>query len=161
VRGGLRIGLGYDSHAFGADRPLRLAGTEIPHASGLIGHSDGDAIAHAVTDAILGAAALGDIGGLFPDTDPAWRGADSLAMLGAALDRVRAAGFVVANVDVTVVAERPRLGPYVPAMRDRLARVLNVPVDGVSIKGKTNEGMDAVGRGEGLQVFAIALLTPA
>ena len=151
-----RIGLGFDSHTFGAARPLRLAGVVIPHETGLTGHSDGDAVAHAVTDAVLGAAALGDIGQLFPDTDPRWRGADSMAMLETACARVRAAGYVIVNVDATVITERPRLAAHVPAMRERLAGVLGVPVDAVSIKGKTNEGMDAVGRGDGLQVFAIA-----
>jgi len=156
-----RIGVGYDSHTFGAHRPLLLGGVPIPHDSGLTGHSDGDAVAHAVTDAVLGAAALGDIGALFPDTDPQWRGADSLRMLATACARVHAAGLVVGNVDVTVVTQRPRLAPHVPAMRERLAAVLGVPVGAVSVKGKTNEGMDAVGRGEGLQVFAVALLLPA
>lgn len=156
-----RIGVGYDSHTFGADRPLRLAGVPIPHESGLTGHSDGDAVAHAVTDAVLGAAALGDIGALFPDTDPRWRGADSMHMLASACDRARDAGFTVGNVDVTVITQRPKLAPHVTAMRERLAAVLGVPVTAVSVKGKTNEGMDAVGRGEGLQVFAVALLLPA
>jgi 2-C-methyl-D-erythritol 2,4-cyclodiphosphate synthase len=156
-----RIGIGYDSHTFGADRPLLLAGIPIPHDSGLAGHSDGDAVAHAVTDAVLGAAALGDIGALFPDTDPRWRGADSMGMLATACARVRAAGFTVGNVDVTVITQRPRLAPHVPAMRERLAATLGIPIDTVSVKGKTNEGMDAVGRGEGLQVFAVALLLPA
>jgi 2-C-methyl-D-erythritol 2,4-cyclodiphosphate synthase len=156
-----RIGIGYDSHTFGAERPLVLAGVSIAHDSGLTGHSDGDAVAHAVTDAVLGAAALGDIGALFPDTDPQWRGADSMRMLATACERVRAAGFAVGNVDVTVVTQRPRLVPHVPAMRERLAAVLGVAAGSVSVKGKTNEGMDAVGRGEGLQVFAVALLLPA
>jgi 2-C-methyl-D-erythritol 2,4-cyclodiphosphate synthase len=151
-----RIGLGFDSHTFGAARPLRLAGVIIPHDTGLTGHSDGDAVAHAVTDALLGAAALGDIGQLFPDTDARWRGADSMVLLETAYARVRAAGFAVVNVDVTVIAQRPRLAPHVPAMRERLAGTLGVAVDAVSIKGKTNEGMDAIGRGEGLQVFAVA-----
>jgi 2-C-methyl-D-erythritol 2,4-cyclodiphosphate synthase len=156
-----RIGVGYDSHTFGAARPLLLAGVAIPHDSGLTGHSDGDAVAHAVTDAVLGAAALGDIGALFPDTDPQWRGADSMRMLATACGRVRAAGFTVGNVDVTVITQRPRLAPHVPAMRERLAAALGVPAGSVSVKGKTNEGMDAVGRGEGLQVFAVALLLPS
>jgi 2-C-methyl-D-erythritol 2,4-cyclodiphosphate synthase len=156
ITGRTRVGLGYDSHTFGAARPLRLAGVVIPHETGLTGHSDGDAVAHAVTDAVLGAAALGDIGQLFPDTDPRWRGADSMALLATACQRVRDAGFVVVNVDATVVTQHPRLAPHVPAMRERLAGALGVPVEAVSIKGKTNEGMDAVGRGDGLQVFAIA-----
>jgi 2-C-methyl-D-erythritol 2,4-cyclodiphosphate synthase len=153
-----RVGFGYDSHTFGAERPLRLAGVAIPHDTGLTGHSDGDAVAHALTDAILGAAALGDIGQLFPDTDPQWQGADSMAMLARACARVGEAGFRVVNVDATVVTQRPKVAPYVPEMRKRLAAVLELSLDAVSVKGKTNEGMDAVGRGEGLQVFAVALL---
>lgn len=152
----VRVGLGYDSHTFGAERPLRLAGIVIPHDTGLRGHSDGDAVAHAVTDAVLGAAAVGDIGQLFPDSDPRWRGADSMAMLETACARVREAGYVVVNVDATVITQRPRIAPHVAAMRERLAATLDLPVGAVSIKGKTNEGMDAVGRGDGLQVFAIA-----
>jgi 2-C-methyl-D-erythritol 2,4-cyclodiphosphate synthase len=153
-----RAGFGYDSHAFGADRPLRLAGIIIPGSRGLMGHSDGDAVAHAVTDALLGAAALGDIGQLFPNTDPAWRDADSLRLLEDACGRVRQAGYSIENVDVTIVLERPRLVPHIPAMRERLAATLGIPLTGVSIKAKTNEGMDAVGRGEGIQVFAVALV---
>ena len=153
-----RIGFGYDSHTFGADRPLRLAGVVVPHDSGLTGHSDGDALAHAVTDAILGAAALGDIGRLFPDTDPRWRGADSMAMLATAYARVVEAGYHLINVDATVVTQQPKLAPHVPAMREHLAAALGVSPGAISVKGKTNEGMDAVGRGEGLQVFAVALL---
>ena len=156
----VRVGLGYDSHTFGADRPLRLAGVVIPHDSGLTGHSDGDAVAHAITDALLGAAALGDIGRHFPDTDPQWRGADSMTMLADGAKRVRAAGFTIVNVDATVITQRPRLAPHVKAMRERVAAVLDVAVDAVSIKGKTNEGMDAVGRGVGLQVFAVASIAP-
>lgn len=151
-----RFGLGYDSHTFGADRPLRLAGVEIAHATGLTGHSDGDAVAHAVIDALLGAAALGDIGRLFPDTDPRWKNADSLRLLATVRERLRETGWAVGNVDVTVITETPRLAPHVPAMRAKLAETLEVPVQLVSIKGKTNEGMDGVGRGEGLQVLAIA-----
>lgn len=156
----VRIGLGYDSHTFGADRPLRLAGVLIPHDSGLTGHSDGDAVAHAITDAVLGAAAQGDIGQHFPDTDPRWRGADSMALLADSGARVRAAGFAIVNVDATVITQAPRLAPHIPAMRERVAAALGIAVDAVSIKGKTNEGMDAVGRGDGLQVFAIASITP-
>jgi 2-C-methyl-D-erythritol 2,4-cyclodiphosphate synthase len=151
-----RVGLGFDSHTFGADRPLRLAGVVIPHETGLTGHSDGDAVAHAVTDALLGAAALGDIGQMFPDTDPAWRGADSMRLLADARERVVQAGFALVNVDATVILERPKLAPHVPAMRERLAAALGLPVSAVSVKATTNEGMDAVGRGEGIQVFAVA-----
>ena len=152
----MRIGHGYDVHQFAVGRELVLGGVKIPHAKGLLGHSDADALIHAVCDACLGAAALGDIGQLFPDTDARWRGADSMVLLETAYARVRAAGFAVVNVDVTVIAQRPRLAPHVPAMRERLAGTLGVPVDAVSVKGKTNEGMDAIGRGEGLQVFAVA-----
>ena len=154
----MRIGFGFDSHRFGVDRPLRLAGVAIPHESGLVGHSDGDAVAHAVTDAVLGAAALGDIGSLFPDTDPAWKDADSMELLAEAMRRVVAAGFRVQNVDVTVICRAPRIRPHADAMRVRLADVLGIPVGAVSVKGKTNEGMDALGRGEGLAVHVAALL---
>jgi 2-C-methyl-D-erythritol 2,4-cyclodiphosphate synthase len=118
-------------------------------------------VAHAVTDALLGAAALGDIGALFPDTDARWRDADSLELLAEVRARVVAAGFAIANVDTTVIVERPRLASHIPAMRERLARVLGIPLGAVSIKAKTNEGMDAVGRGEGIQAFAVALLVGA
>lgn len=155
----MRIGMGYDSHRFGANRPLLLAGVEIPHESGLVGHSDGDAVAHAVTDAILGAAALGDIGALFPDTDAAWKDADSMAMLAEAMRRVRVAGFHVENVDVTVICQAPKVRPHADAMRARLATVLGLSLTAVSIKGKTNEQMDAIGRGEGIAVHAVALLS--
>lgn len=157
----MRAGFGYDSHTFGADRPLRLAGVEIAHPTGLMGHSDGDAVAHALTDALLGAAALGDIGRHFPDSDPRWKGADSLTMLATTAALVRDAGWEPVNVDATVVTEAPKLAPHVPAMRARLAEALGLPVDAVSVKGKSNEGMDAVGRGEGLQVFAIATVERA
>jgi 2-C-methyl-D-erythritol 2,4-cyclodiphosphate synthase len=156
-----RIGFGYDSHTFGANRPLKLGGVVIPHDVGLTGHSDGDALAHAVTDALLGAAALGDIGQLFPDSDPALEGADSMRLLAEAYQRVRQAGLAVVNLDATVVLERPRLAPHVAAMRERLAGTLGIPVAAVSVKAKTNERMDAVGRGEGIQVFAIAMIDAA
>jgi 2-C-methyl-D-erythritol 2,4-cyclodiphosphate synthase len=136
-----------------------LGGVRIPGDLGLAGHSDADAIAHAVTDAILGAAALGDIGQMFPDTDPRWKDADSLGMLSEAVARVRGAGYAVANVDVTVIAERPRIGPYRDAIRASLARVLGIDPGDVSVKGKTNEGVDALGRGEALAVHAVALLS--
>jgi 2-C-methyl-D-erythritol 2,4-cyclodiphosphate synthase len=156
-----RFGIGYDAHSFGAERPLVLGGVEIPHDSGLVGHSDGDAVAHAVIDALLGAAAMGDIGRLFPDTDPRWRNADSLALLEEVRGRLWAARLAVGNVDVTVITERPKLAPYVDRMRERLAAVLGVPIGAVSIKAKTNEGMDAVGAGRGLQVFAVAAIMEA
>jgi len=153
-----RTGIGYDSHRFVEGRPLILGGQHIPHTHGLAGHSDADAVAHALTDAILGAAAVGDIGTHFPDTDPRWKGADSIALLAAARDIVAARGFRVAQVDVTVVMERPKLGPHVPAMRAALAAALQLSVDEVSVKAKTNEGMGWIGRGEGIATMAVATL---
>ena len=153
-----RLGIGYDSHRFAPGGPLRLAGVDIPSDVHLSGHSDADAVCHAVTDALLGAAGRGDIGTLFPDNDPANEGRDSIAMLRLALDVVRAAGYAPINVDVTVVTERPRIGPHRDAMRHRLADALGLEVDRVSIKGKTNEGMGWIGRGEGLACLAVASL---
>jgi len=153
-----RAGIGYDSHRFGEQGPLILGGVTIPECVRLIGHSDGDAIAHAITDAILGAACAGDIGEMFSDTDPANRGRDSLDMLRAAVRRVGALGFVVHQVDATVVAERPRIAAYREAMRSALAAALGITPDRVSVKGKTNEGMGWVGRGEGIACVAVATL---
>jgi 2-C-methyl-D-erythritol 2,4-cyclodiphosphate synthase len=153
-----RVGVGYDSHRFAAGGPLVLGGLHIPSDFHLTGHSDGDAVAHAITDALLGAAGLGDIGEMFSDQDPAHKGADSLMMLRAALSRLDAAGFVPVNVDVTVVAERPKIAPHRDAMRQALAPVLGLPVAAVSIKGKTNEGMGWIGRGEGLACIAVAIV---
>jgi 2-C-methyl-D-erythritol 4-phosphate cytidylyltransferase/2-C-methyl-D-erythritol 2,4-cyclodiphosphate synthase len=154
-----RIGTGYDLHRLVPGRPLILAGVHIPFESGLHGHSDADIVCHAVTDAILGAAALGDIGLLFPDTSPKWKDANSLELLGAAVGVVRDAGFAVGNIDVTVIAERPKLRPHVDAMRTNLARLLKVEVTAVSVKAKTNEAVDATGRGEAMSCHAVALLT--
>jgi 2-C-methyl-D-erythritol 2,4-cyclodiphosphate synthase len=154
----MRIGHGYDSHRFGSDRPLILGGVEIPSDVGLSGHSDADAVAHAVTDAILGAAGLGDIGGHFPDTEPAWRDADSLGLLGRAVHLLEGENYQVVNVDVTVIAERPRIGPHAAQMRERLAGVLGIAPGHVSVKGKSNEGMGWIGRSEGIAVFAVALI---
>lgn len=153
-----RVGIGYDSHRFAPGGPMILAGVRIPAAISLAGHSDADAVAHAVTDALLGAAAAGDIGALFPDSDPANRGRDSMEMLTAAHTAVRALGFAVMNVDVTVIAETPRIGPHALAMRGNLATVLDVLVDCVCVKGKSNEGMGWIGRGEGLACIAVATL---
>ncbi|MSO53102.1 MAG: 2-C-methyl-D-erythritol 2,4-cyclodiphosphate synthase, partial [Acidobacteria bacterium] len=155
----LRIGNGYDLHRLVAGRPLILAGVTIPFELGLDGHSDADIVCHAVTDAVLGAAAAGDIGRLFPDTDPKWKGADSIALLRGALVQVHAAGYRVSNVDVTVIAQRPKLLPYLLVMRENLAAALDVDVSAVSIKGKTNEGVDSMGRGEAMACHAVALLT--
>jgi 2-C-methyl-D-erythritol 2,4-cyclodiphosphate synthase len=153
-----RFGIGYDSHVFVEGRPLVLGGVEIDHPRGLKGHSDGDAVCHAVIDALLGAAAMGDIGTHFPDTDDRWRGADSLKLLHEVRRRLAAASYSIVNVDITVLLEYPKLRPYVDAMRQRLAAALGVPISAVSVKAKTNEKMDAVGRGEGVQVFAVASL---
>lgn len=154
----LRVGIGYDSHRFGEGRQLVLGGVWIPHDHGLVGHSDADAVSHAVTDAILGGCGLGDIGRLFPDTDPQWKDADSLVLLGMAVARVREAGYDVGNVDVVVICERPKIGPHAQAMREGLARALGIDPSMVSVKGKTNEGVDATGRGEALAVHAVATL---
>lgn len=154
----VRFGIGYDAHLFGADRPLVLGGVEIPHDTGLRGHSDGDAIAHAVIDALLGAAAMGDIGRVFPDTDARWKDADSMKLLADVKHRLMGARYLVGNVDVTVITEVPRLAPHIDRIRARLAQVLGVEVAAVSVKAKTNEGMDAVGEGRGLQVLAVASL---
>ena len=153
-----RLGLGYDSHTFGAQRPLVLGGVAIPHESGLVGHSDGDAVAHAVSDALLGAAAMGDIGRLFPDTDERWKGANSMQLLAEVKRRIVAASYVIVNVDVTVITEAPKLAPHAEAMRANLAAAVGLPTGAVSVKAKTNEKMDDVGAGKGLQVFAIASL---
>ncbi len=156
-----RVGIGYDSHRFAEGGPLVLGGIAIPGDTHLAGHSDGDAIAHALTDAILGAAALGDIGEMFSDTDLANRGRNSLAMLGAGVARARTAGWIVQQVDVVVVLEQPRIAPHRAAMAAALARALGVGVAAVSIKGKTNEGMGWIGRGEGIACMAVATLVAA
>jgi 2-C-methyl-D-erythritol 4-phosphate cytidylyltransferase/2-C-methyl-D-erythritol 2,4-cyclodiphosphate synthase len=156
-----RIGTGYDLHVFAEGRPLILGGVRIPYDRGLRGHSDADAVCHAVTDAILGAANLGDIGRLFPDTDPRYQDADSLVLLADAAGRVRDAGWQIVNVDVVVIAERPKIGPHAAAMQASLAGPLGVDPAAIAIKGKTNEGVDATGRGEALAVHAVALIARA
>jgi 2-C-methyl-D-erythritol 2,4-cyclodiphosphate synthase len=153
-----RIGIGYDSHRLVEGRPLILGGEVVPHSAGLKGHSDGDALCHAITDAVLGAAALGDIGRHFPDSDPQYKGANSLALLVRAVGIVHEAGYLVENVDAVVIAEWPKLAPHVDRIRARLAGALGVDAVAVSVKGKTNEGMGEVGQGEGLAVHAVALL---
>ena len=153
-----RIGIGYDSHRLVEGRQLILGGEVVPHSAGLKGHSDGDALCHAITDALLGAAALGDIGRHFPDTDPQYKGANSLGLLVRAVGIIHEAGYVVENVDAVVIAERPKLAPHVDRIRARLAGALGVDVGAVSVKGKTNEGMGEVGRAEGMAVHAVALL---
>ncbi|MGB7211872.1 MAG: 2-C-methyl-D-erythritol 2,4-cyclodiphosphate synthase [Gemmatimonadales bacterium] len=151
-----RIGVGYDSHRFETGRPLILGGVTIPADRGLAGHSDADAVAHALTDAILGAAAAGDIGRLFPDSDPQWRGADSLRLLQAAHEVVRAKGWHFVQGDVTIICEHPKLAVHLLAMATHLAGVLGVSSDAIGLKAKTNEGMGWVGRGEGIAVMAVA-----
>jgi 2-C-methyl-D-erythritol 2,4-cyclodiphosphate synthase len=154
-----RVGLGYDSHRFVAGRPLVLGGVRIEHEMGLAGHSDADAVLHAVTDAVLGAMAAGDIGELFPDTDPRWAGADSSIFLAEAVRLAARRGCRVANCDVTVLTEAPRLGPHKRRMAARIAELLGVSPDAVAVKAKTNEQMGALGRGEGLAAMAAVLLT--
>ena len=154
----MKIGYGYDSHRFEEGRPLFLGGVLIPGSPGLKGHSDADVLIHAVIDALLGAAALGDIGSHFPDTDDRWRGADSAKLLSAVVDEVARAGYRVGNVDATVVCERPKLRPHVEAIRERLAVLLGTGVGSVSVKGKTNEKMDDVGAGAGIEAHCVALL---
>lgn len=154
----MRVGLGYDSHRFAEGRKLMLGGVEIPGARGLAGHSDADVLIHALIDALLGAAACGDIGSHFPDTDPAWAGADSAQLLARVVDELAANGFRVGNVDATVICEAPKLRPHVAAIRARLAGLLGVAVSHVSVKGKTNERMDDVGAGLGIAVHCVALL---
>ena len=154
----MRVGIGYDSHRFAKGRKLILGGVEIPHDRGLRGHSDADAVSHALIDALLGAAALGDVGRMFPDSDPEWRDAHSLDLLHKAYIRVRAAGFQFVQADVTVIVEQPPLAPHIPAMQQRLGDTLLVSPTFVSIKAKTNEGMGWIGKGEGIAVIAVAVL---
>lgn len=155
---GFRVGTGYDLHRLVAGRPLVLGGVAIPFDRGLHGHSDADIVCHAVTDAVLGAAGAGDIGRHFPDTDPAWKDADSVALLQRAVAVVAARGLHVVNVDVTVIAQAPRLAPFADAMRARLAHALGCDAADVSVKGKTNEGVDSMGTGESMAAHAVALL---
>lgn len=154
----MRIGNGYDSHRFAEGRRLVLGGVEIPSNRGLDGHSDADAVAHAVTDALLGAAGMGDIGRHFPPSDPQWKDADSMQLLARVVRLLEGRNYQAVNVDVTVVTEAPRIGPYADAMRERLAAVLGISPDNVSVKGKSNEGLGWIGRGEGVAVYAVALL---
>lgn len=154
----MRVGVGYDSHRFDDSRPLVLGGVSIPGSPGLSGHSDGDAITHAVIDALLGAGGLGNIGERFPDTDIEWKNADSLLLLEQTIRWVEERNYQVVNVDVTVVAEQPRITPHAEAMSHVLSRYLHIAPDAVSIKGKSNEGMGWIGRSEGLAVTAVALL---
>jgi 2-C-methyl-D-erythritol 2,4-cyclodiphosphate synthase len=158
MSGERRVGVGYDVHRVSGARTLVLGGVEVPGAAGLQGHSDADVLAHAVIDAVLGAAALGDIGTHFPDSDPQYENADSIELLERTVALVRERGWKVVNVDATVVCDQPRIAPHSAAMADRLAAALGVEADSVSVKGTSNEGMGFIGRGEGIATIAVALL---
>jgi 2-C-methyl-D-erythritol 2,4-cyclodiphosphate synthase len=154
----LRIGEGWDTHALVLGRPLVLGGVTIAHSHGLLGHSDADALLHAITDALLGAAGLGDIGTHYPDTDPAFRGADSLQLLAHTAQQLSDAGYRIVNIDSTVIAQAPRLAPHIAAMRERIARTLGLPVDAVNVKAKTAEKMGPVGEGRAIEARAVCLV---
>ena len=154
----IRVGYGYDVHRLVEGRKLILGGVDIPFEKGLLGHSDADVLLHAITDALFGAAALGDIGSHFPDTNPRYKGADSLKLLEACGRELAAYGWTIGNIDATIVAQRPKLLPYVPQMRENIARVLNISVEQVSLKGKTEEGLGFTGTGEGMAVHAVCLI---
>lgn len=153
-----RIGNGYDVHQLAPELPLVLGGVVIPFEKGCVAHSDGDVLIHALCDALLGALALGDIGHLFPDTDDAYKGIDSKILLGRVAALVRSKGWEVANVDMTLLAQRPKIAPYIPMMRETLAKVLGIPVDAVSVKATTTERLGFVGREEGIAAYATCLL---
>jgi 2-C-methyl-D-erythritol 2,4-cyclodiphosphate synthase len=153
-----RVGQGFDAHRLVAGRRLMLGGVHVPHDQGLAGHSDGDCVLHAVCDALLGAAAAGDMGEHFPSRDPKWKDASSLVFLAEVRRKLEGAGFAVENVDATVVAEAPALAPHLPAMRQTLARALDIPESAVSLKAKSTDGLGALGRGEGIAAFAVALI---
>lgn len=154
----MRVGEGWDTHQLVTGRPLVLGGVTIPHTHGLLGHSDADALLHAITDALFGAAGLGDIGRHFPDTDAAFKGADSAVLLAEAARRVRAEGWQIANVDSTIVAQAPKLAPHIGAMRERIAAVLGLAADAVNVKAKTAEKMGPVGEGRAIETRAVCLL---
>jgi 2-C-methyl-D-erythritol 2,4-cyclodiphosphate synthase len=153
-----RIGLGYDIHRLAKGRALVLGGVRIPFDRGLSGHSDADVICHAIADSLLGAAALGDIGVHFPNDDPLWKNADSLFLLHLVIGKVRKAGYLPVNVDATLIAERPKIGPHVKAMRSNLGEALGLPMGAVSVKATTNEGLGSLGKGQGMACLAVALL---
>lgn len=154
----MRIGHGYDVHKFAKDRPLILGGVEIPFEMGLLGHSDADVLLHAISDALLGASALGDIGLLFPDTDPQYEGADSIQLLRQVCRKVREAGFEIENVDATVLAQQPKLRPYIDDMRAMISAAVGIDIDCVSVKATTEEGLGFTGRKEGIAAHAVCLL---
>ena len=154
----LRIGHGYDVHQLVPDRKLILGGVEVPWERGLLGHSDADVLTHAVMDALLGAAGLGDIGRHFPDSDPAYAGADSLVLLGRVMELLEAAGWRVVNVDATILAQRPKLAPHIPTMRERLARAMGAEPERINVKATTEEGLGFTGAGEGMAAHAVCLI---
>ncbi|MDX7991568.1 2-C-methyl-D-erythritol 2,4-cyclodiphosphate synthase [Xenorhabdus littoralis] len=154
----MRIGHGFDVHKFGGERPLVIGGVRIPYEHGLIAHSDGDVALHAATDALLGAAALGDIGKLFPDTDPAFKGADSRELLKEAYRRIRAKGYRIGNLDITIIAQAPKMLPHIPQMRVNLAEDLECHMDDINVKATTTEKLGFIGRKEGIACEAVALL---
>ena len=154
----IRVGYGYDVHRLVEGQKLILGGVDIPFEKGLLGHSDADVLLHAITDALFGAAALGDIGSHFPDTDPRYKGADSMKLLEACGRELREQGWRISNIDSTIVAQRPKLLPHVPQMRENIARVLGLEVSQVSVKGKTEEGLGFTGTGEGMAVHAVCLI---
>ncbi len=155
----MRIGHGYDVHKLVVDRPLILGGVTIPYEKGLLGHSDADVLLHAVADALLGAAALGDIGKLFPDTDDAYLGANSLDLLREVVSHVGDAGYVVGNIDATIIAQRPKMAQYIDNMRQNIAIACNIPIDAVNVKATTEEGLGFTGSGEGIAAHAVCLIT--
>ena len=154
----MRIGHGYDVHRLAPGRKLILGGVELPFEKGLLGHSDADVLTHAVMDALLGAAALGDIGKLFPDSDPAYEGADSLVLLGRVTEILAERGYRIGNVDATVLAQRPKLALHIPAMREKLAAAMGIDLEQVSVKATTEEGLGFTGTGEGIAAHAVALI---
>jgi 2-C-methyl-D-erythritol 2,4-cyclodiphosphate synthase len=157
----LRVGHGFDAHRLVAGRPFILGGIAIPHETGPLGHSDADVLAHAVCDALLGAAALGDLGGHFPDSDPQWKGADSMRLLAAVHELLARHGWSIGNIDATIVVQRPKLAPFIDDMRQRLADVLELDFAAVSVKAKTSEGMGYTGDGSGIAAYAVALIEGA
>jgi 2-C-methyl-D-erythritol 2,4-cyclodiphosphate synthase len=154
----LRIGQGFDVHQLVAGRRLVLGGVAVPYEQGLLGHSDADVLVHAIMDALLGAIGAGDIGGHFPDTDPRYQDADSLKLLEHVLELVKTAGFAVVNLDATIIAQRPKLAGYIPAMRENLSKSFNIPFERLNVKATTTERLGFTGRGEGIAVMAVALL---
>lgn len=155
----MRIGHGYDVHRLVTGRKLILGGVEIPHTLGLLGHSDADVLTHAIMDALLGAAAMGDIGKLFPDSDPQYAGADSLLLAVEVMRRIRAVGYEIENIDATVIAQKPKLAPFIEQMRSNLAKTLNIALDAINVKATTEESLGFSGREEGIAAHAVCLLS--